>query len=115
MSKTVIYHNPSCSKSRAALSILTDAGLDPEIVLYKKVGWDRDVLVSLIAEAGLAPRDALRTSDKKPLAEATDDAIIDAMINDPAIVERPFVATVNGARLCRPTEVIYDILSDLKP
>lgn len=110
MTHAKIFHNPSCSKSRAALALLTDAGLDPEIVLYKKTGWDRDALALILETAEIAPMEALRSSEKLRFDGMDDNTILDAMVDDPMIVERPLVVTNLGARMGRPTANILDIM-----
>ncbi len=110
MTQAKIFHNPSCSKSRAALALLTDAGLDPEVILYKKTGWDRDVLSDALEQAGIAPFDALRSSEKSRFDGMDDNTILDAMVDEPMIVERPLVVTDMGARMGRPTRNILDIM-----
>lgn len=112
MTHAKIFHNPSCSKSRAALTLLRDAGLEPEIVLYKKTGWDRDILADTLRLADIAPFDALRSSEKSRFDGLDDNTILDAMVDDPAIVERPLVVTDIGARMGRPTANILDIITD---
>lgn len=116
-----IYHNPACGTSRNVLAILQAAGADPEVVDYLETGWSRDQLLSLFADAGLTPKSALRVS-KSP-AEAlgltaegvSDDAILAAMLVHPVLVNRPIVVTPKGTRLCRPSEVVLDLLATLPP
>lgn len=110
--KATIWHNPRCSKSREALAILQDAGADIEVVDYLHHPPSRDRLVALYARAGLTPREGLRTGedDAKPLKGATDDAILDAMIANPILIERPLVETARGVVLGRPPEKVRDIL-----
>lgn len=116
-----IYHNPACGTSRNVLAILQAAGADPEVVEYLETGWSRDQLLSLFADAGLTPKSALRVS-KSP-AEAlgltaesvSDDDILAAMLVHPVLVNRPIVVTPKGTRLCRPSEVVLDLLATLPP
>lgn len=110
--KAIIYHNPRCSKSREALAILNDAGADVTVVEYLKTPPSRDALARLYAKAGISPRDGLRKAEDgaRPLKDASDDAILDAMAADPILIERPLVETEKGVRLGRPTEVIREIL-----
>ncbi len=112
MMKATIYHNPRCSKSREALAILNDAGTDVTVVEYLKTPPSRDELARLYAKAALSPRDGLRKAEDgaKPLKDATDDAILDAMAADPVLIERPLVETEKGVRLGRPPERIREIL-----
>ncbi len=117
----VIYHNPACSKSRQTLELIRAGGIEPEIVAYLKVGWTRDLLESLFGAAGVSAREALRTrgalAGDLGLLEpgADEDAILEAMIAHPELVERPFVRTPRGARLCRPPERVHDLIDPLTP
>lgn len=114
--KATIWHNSRCGTSRKALAALHEAGLTPEIIDYHRTGWTEEGLRSLFASAGLTAHEALR--HKEPLArelglnrpEATEDEIIQAMITHPILVERPFVRTDKGTRLCRPLERLNDLL-----
>ena len=110
--KATIYHNPRCSKSRAALALLTQAGVAVTIVDYLKTPPTREELAALLARAGLTPRDALRTGEleAKPLKTADDAAILDAMAAQPILIERPIVATTRGVVIARPPERVHDIL-----
>lgn len=110
--KAVIYHNPRCSKSREALAILQDAGAEVEIVEYLKTPPSRAKLAELYARAGMAPRQGLRMAEAaaKPLMSADDDTILDAMVTDPLLIERPLVETEKGVRLGRPPEKVREIL-----
>lgn len=151
----VIYHNPECGTSRNALELIRHLGMEPTVIDYLKVGWDRDQLIGLleaIAETerstsllDLSPEDAgeaaaigellpLRAArasardilrDKGTPAkalgllepDASDDAILDAMVAHPILVNRPIVTSPLGTRLCRPSEVVLDLLpaDNLKP
>ncbi|MDR6788610.1 arsenate reductase [Sphingomonas sp. BE138] len=102
-----ILHNPRCSKSRAALALLTEAGADVRIVDYLKRPPSRDELARLCARAGIAPRAALRPDAPKV---DSDDAALDLMARDPATIERPFVETKKGAVIARPPERVRDLL-----
>jgi phosphinothricin acetyltransferase len=113
----VIFHNPDCGTSRNTLALIKAAGYEPEIVEYLKAGWTRPHLLALFAAAGVSPREALRGKEAAAIDPAllADDApeaiIIDAMIAHPVLVQRPFVATPKGVRLCRPrSEVALDVL-----
>lgn len=111
--KAVIYHNPRCSKSREALAILNGTpGVEVEIVEYLKTPPSRTKLAELYARAGLTPREGLRMAEDgaKALKHASDDAILDAMVADPILIERPLVETEKGVRLGRPPEKIREIL-----
>lgn len=113
--KATIWHNPNCSKSRAALETLRMRdGIELEVVQYLKNPPSRDKLAQLYRDAGIAPREGLRTqgtdAKERGLTEADDDAVLDAMVADPRLIERPLVETAKGVRLCRPPERIEDIL-----
>ena len=111
--KATIWHNPRCSKSRETLAILNDTpGVEVEIVDYLKHPPTREKLAALYASAGLTPREGLRTGEDaaKPLKDASDDAILDAMIAHPILIERPLVETGKGVRLGRPPEKVREIL-----
>ena len=114
--RTTIYHNPACSNSRGALGLIREAGIEPEIIEYLKTPPDRATLAQMIADAGLTVRGAMR--DKEPVyrelalddAGLTDDALLDAMLAHPVLINRPFVVTQRGARLCRPADLVLEIL-----
>lgn len=111
-----IYHNPKCSTSRQVLALIEEAGRTPEVVEYVKVGWTKAQLKKLFAEAGLTARQALRTN--APEAEelglldpdVSDAKLIDAMVTHPILVNRPIVVTPKGVRLCRPKELVSELL-----
>jgi arsenate reductase (glutaredoxin) len=116
----VIHHNPDCGTSRNVLKIIRAAGIEPTVIDYQATGWTRPQLVALFAAAGLTARAAMRTT-KSPAAELgllapdiSDGQLLDAMRAHPILVNRPFVATPKGVRLCRPSEVVLDLL-DRKP
>jgi arsenate reductase len=111
-----IYHNPDCGTSRNTLAMIRHAGIEPTVIEYLKTPPSREQLVKLIDEAMLKPREALREKGT-PFAELglgnaeiTDEVIIDAMLKHPILINRPFVVTSLGTRLCRPSEVVLDIL-----
>ena len=114
--KATIYHNPICGTSRKTLDILRDSGADVSIREYLKNPPSREELERLYARAGITPREGLRA--KEPLAaelgltqpSVTDVEILDAMIAHPILINRPLVETPNGVRLCRPQEVVREIL-----
>lgn len=110
--KATIYHNPRCSKSRAALAILTEAGAEVEVIEYLKTPPTRATLADLYKRAGMTPREGLRTAEDaaKPLKTADDATILDAMAANPILIERPLVATERGVRLGRPPEKVREIL-----
>jgi len=110
-----IYRNPRCSNSRGALDLIRSAGIEPRIVEYLKTPPSRAVLAELLTRAGLTPRQAIRT--KEAIYEelrlddaADDDALLDAMIEHPVLIERPIVVTSNAVRICRPPERVLDLL-----
>jgi arsenate reductase len=116
-----IYHNPSCATSRNTLAMIRATGVEPIVVEYLKHPPTRDQLVQLIAAAGLTPRSLLRENGT-PYAELGladpaigDDALLDAMLAHPILINRPLVETPIGTRLCRPSEVVLDILADALP
>jgi arsenate reductase (glutaredoxin) len=117
----VIHHNPECGTSRNTLAILEAAGCKPTIVEYLKTGWTRPQLLGLFAAAGLTPREALRVS-KSPAAEmgltnpdVDDETLLAAMVEHPILVNRPIVCTPKGVRLCRPSDMVLDLLDRLPP
>lgn len=107
-----IYHNPRCSKSRATLALLNEAGADVQVVEYLKTPPSRDELAALLTRANLTPREALRTgeTEAKPLKTADDATILDAMAQHPILIERPIVETAKGVVLARPPERVHDVL-----
>ncbi|EGF91413.1 arsenate reductase glutaredoxin [Asticcacaulis biprosthecium C19] len=111
-----IYHNPDCGTSRNVLAVIEAAGYAPVVVEYLQAGWEREPLVKLLADAGLTPRQALRET-KSPAKElgllepgVSDEQILAAMMSTPVLVNRPFVVTPKGTRLCRPSEIVLDLL-----
>ena len=113
--KATIYHNPRCGTSRKTLDILEAQGAEVTVVNYLENPPSRDELKRLYTKAGITPREGLRA--KEPLARelgladgAGDEAILDAMIANPILIERPLVETDKGVRLCRPQEKVREIL-----
>lgn len=113
----VIHHNPQCGTSRNVLKIIQDAGYSPVVIDYINDGWTRNQLQALFAAADLTPREALRTS-KSPAEElglldpnVSDEALLDAMLQHPVLVNRPIVCTAKGVKLCRPSEAVLDLLA----
>jgi len=112
----VIYHNPNCGTSRNTLAMLRHLGIDPEVIEYLVHPPSRARLVELIEAAGLGVRDAIRQKgtpyDALGLGNPAldDDALLDAMLAHPILINRPFVQTPLGTRLCRPSEVVLEIL-----
>ena len=117
----VIHHNPACGTSRQVLALVQAAGYQPEVIRYLETGWTRPQLLALFAAAGLSPRQALREknlpADQQALlaADVPDAALIDAMVANPVLVNRPIVATPRGVRLCRPPETVMDLLERQPP
>ena len=114
----VIYHNPECGTSRNTLAIIRNAGIEPHVVEYLKTPPSRAMLIHLIERAGLTPRALLREKGT-PYAELgladerlSDDALLDAMMAHPVLINRPLVVSPLGVRLCRPSEVVLDILPE---
>jgi arsenate reductase len=111
-----IYHNPDCSTSRNTLTLIRNAGFEPEVIEYLKTPPDRKQLEQIIANAGLTVRGAIREKEtaysELGLADPalTNDALLDAMLAHPILIGRPFVVTAKGVRLCRPSELVLDIL-----
>ena len=117
----VVHHNPDCGTSRNVLAIVAASGATPVVIEYLRTGWTRPQLLGLFAAAGLTPRTALRTT-KSPAEElglldpsVDDDALLDAMLAHPVLVNRPIVCSPKGVRLCRPSEAVLDLLDRLPP
>jgi len=113
-----IYHNPACGTSRNTLAMIRNAGIDPTVIEYLKTPPSREELAKMIADARLSVREAIRQKDT-PYAELgldnpalTDDQLLDAMLKDPILINRPFVITPLGTRLSRPSEVVLEILPE---
>lgn len=118
ISAITIYHNPECGTSRNTLALIRNSGVEPTIIHYLETPPSRDELVALIAAMGMPVRDLLRKNvppyEALGLAEDrfSDDELIDAMLAHPILINRPIVVTPLGTRLCRPSEVVLDILPD---
>jgi arsenate reductase len=116
MSNVTIFHNPQCGTSRNTLALIRNAGIEPQVVLYLQTPPTRAELVQLIADCGLSVRAVLRSKgdvyDALQLDAPTlsDDALLDAMVAHPILINRPIVVTPLGTRLCRPSELVIDIL-----
>ncbi len=113
---TTICHNPACGTSRNTLAMIRNSGEEPTIIEYLQHPPSREQLAKMIKDAGLSVRGAIRQKGT-PYAELgldkldlTDDKLLDAMLAHPILINRPFVVTTNGTRLCRPSELVLDIL-----
>lgn len=115
---TTIYHNPDCGTSRNTLAMIRQSGEEPVIIEYLKTPPSRDKLSWLIGQSGLTERQALRQKDTPYEALGLGDpslseaALLDAMLANPILINRPFVVTGRGVRLCRPSELVLDILDN---
>ncbi|WP_196776334.1 arsenate reductase (glutaredoxin) [Rhizobium etli] len=113
-----IYHNPACGTSRNTLEMIRNAGIEPTVIEYLKTPPSREELVKMIADAGLSVREAIREKgtpyEELGLANPalTDDQLLDVMLKEPILINRPFVVTPLGTRLSRPSEVVLAILPD---
>jgi arsenate reductase len=112
----VIYHNPECGTSRNTLALIRNASIEPHVVEYLKTPPSRALLVELIDRAGITPRELLREKGT-PYAELglgdtslSDDALVDAMMAHPVLINRPLVVSPLGVKLCRPSEAVLDLL-----
>ncbi len=112
----VIHHNPDCGTSRNVLAMIRASGVEPVVIEYLQTGWTRPQLLGLFAAASLTPRTALRDS-KSPAKDlglledgVSDETILAAMLEHPVLVNRPIVCTAKGVRLCRPSEVVQELL-----
>lgn len=116
MSNITIYHNPECGTSRNTLAMIRNSGEEPTVILYLETPPSRDELEKLIADMGISVRALLRKNvapyEQLGLAEETftDPQLIDFMLQYPILINRPIVVTPLGTRLCRPSEVVLDIL-----
>lgn len=106
-----IFHNPACGTSRKVLAALREAGHEPRVVEYLKAGWTKPQLQKLLGAMGARPRDVLRAKEATDIpADASDDALLDAMVARPVLVNRPIVVTPRGTKLCRPPEEVQSLL-----
>lgn len=117
----VIHHNPDCGTSRNVLAIIRAAGYEPTVIEYLVEGWTRSQLLTLFAAANITPQQALRIA-RSPAEEmgltapgVGEDQLLDAMVAHPILVNRPIVCTPKGVRLCRPSEVVLDLLERVPP
>ena len=113
-----IFHNPACGTSRNVVAMAKAAGYEPKVVEYLKAGWTKDQLKQLATAAGVPLREFLRDRGT-PAAElglleptATDDAVLEAMVAHPILVNRPIMVTPKGTALCRPSERALDLLEN---
>lgn len=118
MSNIIIYHNPACGTSRNTLALIRNSGVEPEVILYLEAPPTRNELVTLIADMDITARDLLRKNvepyEQLGLDEDTfsEEQLIDFMHQYPILINRPVVVTPLGTRLCRPSEIVLDILPD---
>jgi len=111
-----IYHNPACGTSRNTLDLIRHAGIEPTVIEYLKTPPSKEQLAKMISDAGLSVRETIREKgtpyEELGLADPalSDDQLLDAMIATPILINRPLVVTEMGTRLCRPSEVVLDIL-----
>lgn len=116
MNKVTIYHNPECGTSRNTLALIRHLGIEPEIIHYLETPPSKEKLVELLAEMGLTAKELLRTNvppyqnmgivwDK-----ADEDDILSAMVTEPILINRPIVVSSKGVKLCRPSEIVLDLL-----
>ena len=112
----IIYHNPDCGTSRNTLAMIRNAGIEPHVVEYLKTPPSRAMLKELVARMGISVRDLLREKGT-PFAELglgdpklSDEQLLDAMMAHPILMQRPVVVTPNGVRLCRPSEMVMELL-----
>ena len=114
---TKIYHNPKCGTSRNTLALIQNTGIEPEVIEYLKTPPSKQELKALIKKMGVPVRDVIRA--KEPLylelklddASLSDDDLLDAIVANPILINRPIVVTELGVKLCRPSELVLDILS----
>ncbi|HAT4516228.1 MULTISPECIES: glutaredoxin-dependent arsenate reductase [Serratia] len=118
MSRIKIYHNPACGTSRNTLALIRNSGAEPEVILYLETPPSRERLIALLADMNMTPRALLR-KNVEPYAELrldeagwSDDQLIDFMVQQPILINRPIVVTPLGTRLCRPSEAVLEILPD---
>ena len=116
MSAVTIFHNPRCGTSRNTLALIRNAGIEPTVVAYLETPPTREQLLALIAASGLSVRDVMRSKEALCAelglndAARTDAELVDAMLAHPVLINRPIVVTELGTRLCRPSELVLDIL-----
>ena len=113
-----IYHNPECGTSRNTLAMIQNTGIEPNVIEYLKSPPSREQLIKMIADAGMSVREAIREKGT-PYAELgldnpdlTDEQLLDAMLKDPILINRPIVVSPKGVKLCRPSEAVLDLLPE---
>lgn len=112
----VIYHNPSCGTSRNTLAMIRNAGIEPHVVEYLKTPPSRTMLEGLLSRMGITVRELLRAKEPQvaelglDAPEATDQQLLDAMMKHPVLINRPIVVSPLGVRLCRPSELVLELL-----
>jgi arsenate reductase len=116
MSPITIYHNPACGTSRNTLAMIRNSGAEPEVIEYLKTPPSKERLAALVAAMGMPVRDLLRRKgtpyDELGLDDPkwTDDQLLELMVQHPLLINRPIVVTPLGTRLCRPSELVLDLL-----
>lgn len=111
-----VFHNPACGTSRNVVAAVKEAGYQPQVIEYLKAGWTKEQLKDLLNQMGARPRDILRTKGTPAEAlgltapAASDDDILNAMVENPILVNRPIVVTPRGTALCRPSEEVFTLL-----
>lgn len=116
MATITIYHNPACGTSRNTLALIQNTGVEPKVIHYLETPPTRETLIQLIADMGISPRELLRKNvdpyETLQLAEDnfSDDELVDFMLVDPILINRPIVVTPKGTKLCRPSEVVLELL-----
>lgn len=116
MDKVTIYHNPECGTSRNTLALIRHIGIEPEVILYLETPPTKGKLVELLAEMGLTAKDLLRTNVPPyenmgiDWDKADEDDILSAMVTEPILINRPIVVSSKGVKLCRPSEIVLDLL-----
>jgi arsenate reductase (glutaredoxin) len=116
MNNVTIYHNPKCGTSRNTLEMIRNAGIEPQVIEYLQTPPDRQTLATLLRDAGLTPRELMRSKEaiyielKLDESQWADDQLIDFMVANPILINRPIVVTPRGTRLCRPSELVLELL-----
>ena len=114
MDDVTIYHNPACGTSRNTLGLIRNAGIEPRVIEYLQTPPDRTTLLALIGAMQVPVRDVVRTKEALyadlGLTDASDATLVDAMLAHPLLINRPIVVTTLGTKLCRPSEMVLDIL-----